>query len=199
MPRITAQFVFEKVVLYEGNVWTKKEREIFLPDDLKSGEGLGERSYRRRLGLDSKFAGIHSRVDIIERNHEVKCLQTQGIFDPRIRLGTNGKRVWSQSLMNRELITYCDDTISSGEFSISKLSPDQARRLRVILSPSNVLGGYDSLVLVSQLGFVVVNKRDFNRAFLITGVSQGSPRYKLDCQDYLLSRLPQYPFSCRGM
>lgn len=201
MAKQTRRDVFNELVRSEGTVWNDEQRRLYDELITQPGEGRGERSFRDFMGMPQETPGTKSRFDVSAGPgiaFEVKCIEYQGTFDPRIRLGTVGKRKFLETLrelheknpeLNIDLQPSEAEGLWAGELGIRSISPELKERLGNDLRPSTVFDEYAAIVLVNHVGFLLVKSENFDRAFTFAGVSQGGPRYVLDFKDYVPRRL----------
>jgi hypothetical protein len=201
-----------EAIKHTNGSWTDYEIELY-NQVISYGEGLGEKSYKSRIGLIEKL-NTNSQYDIESLQQEIKCIENKfkvitkknqegklvSKLQP-IRLGKKGKLAWGKS--KRKLIrSFSDEKLSesqwnaidSGEVgkSILRTMPEVVQTLITEdLKSSNVLSEYNAIICVSSVGFLVVPRVDYSNAFNLLCISQMSPKYTLK-RSYLENLLSVY-------
>lgn len=192
----------------EGTLWTPEEAALWNLE-VQTYEGRGEKSLRHRYRDSVSQVASQGSCDLKEINEEIKNWQGDASLPgdgpvckrtiQSIRAGKAGKNAYAR--LHREIVRQHDDAempmelwdaLAVGELSPRKLHKDLPHGIKLniqyYLSPSIIMGGYDAVNGVSELGFLRIPRSDYNSAFSLTCITQMGPKYDLR-KNYVRDRL----------
>lgn len=167
--------------------WTFEERVLF---DLstENDEGEGEKSVKHRLGEPLNVN--RGSYDLPKTREDVKFLQNKKRGIDQFGFHAVGRNAWGDIMLplledgSKGILEHAQKlAIARGQVGKTMLAtfPTPHRDWITYQTTAEFFIGavYDGIYTVTRLGYIHVPRRDFNQAFEFTGISKGSPKYKL--------------------
>ncbi len=184
--------IFNMLIDVEKNAWSEEERRLG-ETGLESYEGPYEKSLRLRKGWP--IAATQESADFPDDGEGKYLASPLETF----RSGKFGKRAWGrvyrsivrehteEMLLPEQWEDLMDGEVSAGKI-YNTMPANIQNKIQTSLAPEVVLSPYRTMYMLMDYGYIEVPRKDYDKAFSLSSVTQMSPKYRLK-RNYLEERL----------
>ena len=204
--------LFNEIIVRENALWNEDEASLYF-DTSNRSEGPGEKSYRRKHGLDETKAGSAYELDVPELNNvELKSIVVLKAIKPSkkfpmerlteamcaFRAGSGACKQLSKATV---LAAWTVGKLNLDESILDLLMSSLSSKQRALMPkeissiieehirPSTALLEYTGgIECMSPKGHMYVSVNDYDDAFVLSSVTKGLVKFKLS-KNYLERRL----------
>lgn len=192
--------LFRILIELDGTVWNENQTSLWFKH-IVSYEGKGEASLRDYYNL-SPTTPTQNSIDIPELMIESKCIHnivnSKDILQS-IQPGKSGRMNYCKWVLNTaeqgmfvNLTEQTRDNIGIGEINKSTNLPENIHNsLFDVIKPSIIFKIPNAICLTSQYGFLCVERKDYDIAFIPQCITKCSPKYIIS-KEYIKNRITNY-------